>query len=144
MALSARLELRQSQSLVMTPQLMQAIKLLQLSNMDLVTYIEQELERNPLLERADDGEGDAPATEPADADLPARADAPDWFETEGAPSSERVSNVLDTDIGEAVWLSQAGVQSFRLDQPLERPLPYLTSLPEWLTSRDRAGDRIPA
>ena len=39
MALSARLELRQSQSLVMTPQLMQAIKLLQLSNLDLVTYI---------------------------------------------------------------------------------------------------------
>ena len=99
MALSARLELRQSQSLVMTPQLMQAIKLLQLSNMDLVTYIEQELERNPLLERADDGEGEAPAPEPADADVPAWADAPDWFETEGAPSSERVANVLDTDIG---------------------------------------------
>ena len=99
MALSARLELRQSQSLVMTPQLMQAIKLLQLSNMDLITYVEQELERNPLLERVDDGEGEAPVVEqPADADLPARADVPDWFETEGASSSERVANVLDTDI----------------------------------------------
>ena len=53
MALSARLEMRQSQSLVMTPQLMQAIKLLQLSNMDLATYVEQELERNPLLEAQD-------------------------------------------------------------------------------------------
>lgn len=100
MALSARLELRQSQSLVMTPQLMQAIKLLQLSNMDLVTYVEQELERNPLLERADDGEGDGPTpAEPLEIDTPARADAPDWFETEGASSSERVANVLDTDIG---------------------------------------------
>lgn len=59
----------------------------------------------------------------------------------GAPPAHII---LDTEIGEAVWLSQAGVQSFRLDQPLERPLPYLTSLPEWLTSRDRAGDRIPA
>jgi RNA polymerase sigma-54 factor len=53
MALTQRLEFRQSQSLVMTPQLMQAIKLLQLSNLDLVTFVEEELERNPLLERAD-------------------------------------------------------------------------------------------
>ncbi|MGY3546942.1 RNA polymerase sigma-54 factor [Bradyrhizobium sp. USDA 4472] len=54
MALSQRLEFRQSQSLVMTPQLMQAIKLLQLSNLDLTTFVEEELERNPLLERAND------------------------------------------------------------------------------------------
>lgn len=55
MALTQRLEFRQSQSLVMTPQLMQAIKLLQLSNLDLTTFVEDELERNPLLERAADG-----------------------------------------------------------------------------------------
>ena len=62
MALSQRLELRQSQSLVMTPQLMQAIKLLQLSSVDLAAYVDAELERNPLLERADgeDGGSDAP------------------------------------------------------------------------------------
>ena len=40
----------------MTPQLQQAIKLLELSNQDLVAYVEEELERNPLLERADDQE----------------------------------------------------------------------------------------
>jgi RNA polymerase sigma-54 factor len=57
MALTQRLEFRQTQSLVMTPQLMQAIKLLQLSNLDLVAFVEEELERNPLLERASD-EGD--------------------------------------------------------------------------------------
>ena len=45
MALSQRLEMRHSQALVMTPQLMQAIKLLQLSNLDLVTYVEGELEK---------------------------------------------------------------------------------------------------
>ena len=55
MALSQRLEFRQSQALVMTPQLMQAIKLLQLSNLDLITYVEGELERNPLLERTSEG-----------------------------------------------------------------------------------------
>src|ERR1700747_969129 len=54
MALTQRLEFRQSQSLVMTPQLLQAIKLLQLSNLDLTAFIEEELERNPLLERAED------------------------------------------------------------------------------------------
>lgn len=53
MALGPRLELRQGQALVMTPQLQQAIKLLQLSNIELMAYVEQELERNPLLERAD-------------------------------------------------------------------------------------------
>jgi RNA polymerase sigma-54 factor len=56
MALTQRLEVRQSQALVMTPQLMQAIKLLQLSNLDLVAYVDGELERNPLLERLAEGE----------------------------------------------------------------------------------------
>ncbi len=46
-----RLEIRQGQSLVMTPQLQQAIKLLQLSNIELAEYCESELEKNPLLER---------------------------------------------------------------------------------------------
>ena len=51
MALGARLEIRQGQSLVITPQLQQAIKLLQMSNMELQAFVDQELERNPLLER---------------------------------------------------------------------------------------------
>ena len=63
MALSQRLELRQTQGLVMTPQLMQAIKLLQLSSLDLAAYVENELERNPLLERANDDEAPAAAAE---------------------------------------------------------------------------------
>jgi RNA polymerase sigma-54 factor len=50
MALSASLQLRQSQSLVMTPQLMQSIRLLQFSHVELNRFIEQEAERNPLLE----------------------------------------------------------------------------------------------
>ncbi|MFM9850814.1 MAG: RNA polymerase factor sigma-54 [Hyphomicrobiaceae bacterium] len=58
MALSAKLELRQSQQLVMTPQLQQAIKLLQLSNIELSAFVDTELERNPLLERDEDGADD--------------------------------------------------------------------------------------
>src|SRR5689334_8327389 len=53
MALTQRLEIRQSHALVMTPQLMQAIKLLQLSNLDLAAYVENEIEKNPLLERGE-------------------------------------------------------------------------------------------
>ncbi|HCY56518.1 MAG TPA: RNA polymerase sigma-54 factor, partial [Oceanicaulis sp.] len=49
--LGQRLEARQGQGLVMTPQLQQAIKLLQLNNMELAEFVEEELERNPLLER---------------------------------------------------------------------------------------------
>ena len=62
MALRPRLDLRQSQSLVMTPQLQQAIRLLQLSAVDLADYVEQELEANPLLERDETG-GDGALTE---------------------------------------------------------------------------------
>ena len=50
-----RLEVRQGQGLVITPQLQQAIKLLQLSNLELEAFVEGELERNPLLQR-DEGE----------------------------------------------------------------------------------------
>jgi RNA polymerase sigma-54 factor len=49
---SQRLELRQSQALVMTPQLQQAIKMLQLSNLELAAFVEAEIEQNPLLEHA--------------------------------------------------------------------------------------------
>ena len=60
MALAPRIELRQSQSLVMTPQLQQAIKLLQLSNLELAEYLAAEVEKNPLLELAPP-RGPAPA-----------------------------------------------------------------------------------
>jgi len=60
MVLTPRLDQRQSQSLVMTPQLQQAIKLLQMTNLELAGYVEEELEKNPLLERdeGDRREGD--------------------------------------------------------------------------------------
>ncbi|MDC7676483.1 RNA polymerase factor sigma-54 [Asticcacaulis machinosus] len=53
MALGQRLEIRQGQGLVITPQLQQAIKLLQLSNLELEAVVEAELEKNPLLQRED-------------------------------------------------------------------------------------------
>ena len=66
MALAPRLDLRQTQSLVMTPQLQQAIKLLALSSLEIDAFIAEELERNPLLEIAsgDGGEADTPEAMP--------------------------------------------------------------------------------
>jgi RNA polymerase sigma-54 factor len=100
MALSQKIELRQSQLLVMTPQLMQAIKLLQLSNLDLAAYVEAELERNPLLERAEgEDEGPEPPEPVSEAELPAPAgeDAPDWLETR-LEGGEAIEAKLDTDL----------------------------------------------
>ncbi|MFC7734531.1 RNA polymerase factor sigma-54 [Roseomonas sp. GCM10028921] len=57
-SLAPRLDFRQTQQLVMTPQLRQAIKLLQSSNLEVTAFVEEELERNPMLERE---EGSAPA-----------------------------------------------------------------------------------
>ena len=73
MALAARLELRQGQGLVITPQLQQAIKLLQLTNIELEAFVEAELEKNPLLQRDErDNEPDeAPAVEAASAETAA-------------------------------------------------------------------------
>ena len=62
---SQRLELRQSQTLIMTPQLQQAIRMLQLSNLELLEFIDAEIAQNPLLERQEGGE--TPAAEPAAA-----------------------------------------------------------------------------
>ena len=99
MALSQRLEFRQSQALVMTPQLMQAIKLLQLSSLDLAAYVEGELERNPLLERT--GEDDAPLSgaEPPEPAAAAHEDgAADWIGDELETSRSAMEQGLGTEL----------------------------------------------
>ena len=60
MSLVQRLDLRQAQTLVMTPQLQQAIKLLQLNNLEIGEFVEQELQQNPLLEEGDHSDQDRP------------------------------------------------------------------------------------
>ncbi|MCB1505472.1 MAG: RNA polymerase factor sigma-54 [Hyphomicrobiaceae bacterium] len=79
MALTTKLELRQSQQLVMTPQLQQAIRLLQLSNLELSQFVETELERNPLLERAETGDdgGPEPSAEQRNSSNDAQGDGND-------------------------------------------------------------------
>ena len=101
MALMQRMELRQGQSLVMTPQLQQAIKLLQMSNLELQAYVESELERNPLLERDERSEIQKP--EPQDE----RASTNDTVTELGVnESQEDRLRTLDTDL-ENVYTHEA-------------------------------------
>ncbi|MBN8649196.1 MAG: RNA polymerase factor sigma-54 [Caulobacterales bacterium] len=81
MALGPRMEMRQGQSLVMTPQLQQAIKLLQFSNVELAEYIEAELEKNPMLERVEEefapSENENNSDTANNSELAINSDAPD-------------------------------------------------------------------
>ncbi|WP_404382732.1 RNA polymerase factor sigma-54 [Caenispirillum salinarum] len=98
MSLAPSLHLRQTQSLVMTPQLQQAIKLLQLSNMELTAYVEQELERNPLLERAEPRDRAADAErydDRRDAGEGLLVDAREGGPTGEAPLDVEVDNSAD-------------------------------------------------
>ena len=125
MALTQRLEFRQSQSLVMTPQLMQAIKLLQLSNLDLSAFVEEELERNPLLDRASDGPEAPVAGEPATE----RAEFSDSgnsgsYGDEGGDASDMASGSAGEafEPGQEDWLNRDLGSRTEIEQTLDTPL----------------------
>lgn len=114
MGLTPRLEVRQSQNLTLTPQLMQSIRLLQLSHLELNAFVETELLRNPLLEREDGSEaGDAEA-EPteAPAELSAYEDTVDHADR--IQSADTIASSYDTEV-ENVFPEQAAQ-----DAPAER------------------------
>ena len=128
MALTQRLEFRQSQSLVMTPQLMQAIKLLQLSNLDLTTFVEEELERNPLLERANDeapgGEAPAEASQFSDhdGDDSGSSGADDGFGGSGDAFEPGQEEWMSKDLGTRAEIEQTldtGLDNVFSEEPAE-------------------------
>jgi len=101
MALSAKLALRQGQTMVLTPQLLQAIKLLQMPNLELTQFIENELISNPLLERAEEYEN--PGVEHEDP--PGLAEAPaepgDWAAEELETDAGRLAANLGAELDNA-------------------------------------------
>jgi RNA polymerase sigma-54 factor len=111
--ITTKLELRQTHNLVMTPQLQQAIKLLQLSNLELVSFVEAELERNPLLERADGEDPAELASEPASPDR--KGDE----QGDNAGASEAVSGDGETEPGDGdgewIDLETGGSRNEELD-----------------------------
>ena len=173
MALNARLEMRQGQGLVITPQLQQAIKLLQLSNIELDAYVDGELEKNPLLARderdSDAGSDDAPAAAQSDdgirfddhsggeASASIDAAAPDIYDAspgerasgdgcDGADTGFQTAQPGAADVGGAVDWSKAGSGgSFdgSDDSGLERALAREPSLHEHLDTQISAAGFTP-
>jgi RNA polymerase sigma-54 factor len=115
MALAAKLALKQSQSLVMTPQLMQSIRLLQMTHVELQRFVEEEMERNPLLEPAvDTTEYNEPRENPAESEFssPQDHEIGDWMRPDIASASDLqanfdapVDNLFPDDTPQAVELS---------------------------------------
>jgi len=118
MALGPRLDIRQSQSLVLTPQLTQAIRLLQLSNLELEAVIAEEMAKNPLLEASsgDDegGGGEAPVAETVDlGDEPAEPGADELMVSSDATQDQPLDfdwnrEALETDSFADVGTSGGG------------------------------------
>ena len=152
MALIQKLALKQGQSLVMTPQLQQAIKLLAMSNVELAEFVDQELERNPLLER-----GDAPqegaAQKPAAEDQPdapfsaadARGDDGDGAlsPSDGAPTQPAGQQGPGLDSG---WQNLRGSGAVSLDndaQDFAASLSRAETLSEHLTTQLNMNFRDP-
>jgi RNA polymerase sigma-54 factor len=110
MAVRQRMDLRQTQTLVMTPQLQQAIKLLELSSQELSAYVERELEQNPLLERDDpasDGDSESDSVPGDDAAAPGASgsdplDASDFVASAMMPDAPE--SPLDVDY-DNLWTS---------------------------------------
>lgn len=97
MAIGIQLEVRQSQQLVMTPQLQQAIKLLQMSNLELSAFVASEVESNPLIEIADASADNGGPDQPADPDHAPAADggeAPDLTQSLAEPG--RADDLIDS------------------------------------------------
>lgn len=101
MALSAKLNLRQSQSMVMTPQLLQSIRLLQFTQLELDQFVQEQIEINPLLERDASDENPSDAERSALSDSDARSDAgssDEWSMDELEVSSSAIADKLDSSL----------------------------------------------
>jgi RNA polymerase sigma-54 factor len=144
MALSQRLVMKQGQSLVMTPQLQQAIKLLQMSSIELQAFVEAEIERNPLLDHGDGGS--EKVTAPVAENLPQTLDQSFSAQGSGGPGEVEAqsSAPASSSDGQAMMASDSGWSSLRSsghlsldgeDQDYASSLSQEESLSEYLTNQ---------
>jgi RNA polymerase sigma-54 factor len=145
MAMSPRLEGRQSQSLTLTPQLMQSIRLLQLSHLELNAFVEAELLRNPLLEREDGAE----PVETDNAELPERPaelssseDTVDF--SDRIQSADSIANGFDTEVDNVFPEQAAQDRHADTGQWNERGVPGEESpdLDQFVASRPGLSDHL--
>jgi RNA polymerase sigma-54 factor len=168
MALSNKLAMRQSQAMALTPQLLQAIKLLQMSTIELAAFIDSELERNPLLERADELVAVEAPGEPTPVEPPLAAEPGDWasetLETDAAALADNlgteIDNAFDADraatpaeraprdegagLSAASWLGAAGRGADDGAPDLEAYVAQPVSLSEHLTRQAMIAVKEPA
>ena len=113
MALKPRLEIRQSQSLTLTPQLMQSIKLLQLSHLELNNFVQEELLANPLLEREENPSNAQTEDIAGDGIGNEAAPAPDLVESgQNLSSAQEIATDMDTDVSN-IYPEQVAQDSMR-------------------------------
>jgi RNA polymerase sigma-54 factor len=133
MALSTKLELKQGQQLVMTPQLQQAIRLLQLSNLEVTAFVEAELERNPLLER---DEANDSLERPLEADVAKAGDA------------EHVNGEMTLDLAkpnvDAAGAFDTDFDNIFPDSPASEILGPFEASGGWASIRSRTNNSFPA
>jgi len=144
MALSTKLIMRQGQSLVMTPQLLQAIKLLQFSNLELAAFVQEELERNPMLERAEDlpapheimaNDGQFAGDIPNNGDFNEASDA-DWSSDTFATDRGALEASLGTELSNAFEDDRIHAAAEHHDAPDSMGL----SATSWSGSSSPSGD----
>ena len=140
MAMEARLSLRQSQRVVMTPLLQQAIQLLQLSTLELQEVVQKELLENPLLEEV------APETDSPEQAAAATPDAPAATPVEPAPvdsspTSERQTDDLPFDLNAVMFDDHEErslvAQEDREELPFENIVRSVSSLTDYLDEQMR-------
>jgi RNA polymerase sigma-54 factor len=138
MGLGPSLSIRQSQQLILTPQLRQAIQLLQLSNLELDAFISEEISKNPLLEAGSDDGDEQPAADSAADDGDEAPEEPGadnlimgQAEDDRPLDMDWQSEALETDSFNDVVTSAAGEEAFDFD----RVQYSATSLAEHLTDQ---------
>jgi RNA polymerase sigma-54 factor len=153
---SQRLELRQAQTLVMTPQLQQAIKMLQLSNLELIQFVDAEIQQNPLLERRDVAvEETTPANtaaespsatsleEIANAFTPEAAEQ--WHATSGEEGDGSVDRAGEPQLWQGIRAGLDGMDRTEIEQTATRPRTLREHLLEQIgTDLSDPGDRVVA
>jgi RNA polymerase sigma-54 factor len=110
MSFAPRMELKLGQSLVMTPQLQQAIKLLQMSNLELALYVEEQIEKNPFLELAAEGSDGEVSAMGGRSEIEASPDASTPCDTVVASQDfcSRKEDALDAELGQAFGEGEVG------------------------------------
>ncbi|HVK92879.1 MAG TPA: RNA polymerase factor sigma-54 [Mycoplana sp.] len=119
MALAASLLLRQNQSLVMTPQLMQSIQLLQMTHLELTQFIENEVEKNPLLELVAGEDG----AHGADDARSAQGDYYSVNEERPAADADRIEDGYAGDLYETATAGSTGTMAESFDTSLDNVFP---------------------